>query len=147
MPTDLNNRTEQILFITGSQDIKDKFILLKAFEISGYSETGITKIIHGGAKGVDQSANWLATHIKVEVEVFRPVITDAMAFWEIKKAYLDRNTVMAELCDFSIAVWNGQSPGTEDAIKKVKKLGKPYHWFCCQNSELKLFSTHQIGLF
>lgn len=143
----LNQSNEKILFITGSQDITDKMILWRAFEISGYGEIGITKIIHGGAKGVDQSANWLAAQIKVEAEVFRPEYSDEMAFWEIKKAYLDRNTVMAELCDFSIALWNGQSPGTEDAIKKVRKLGKPFHWFCWQKRELKLIGTNQLSLF
>ena len=119
---------QTILFITGSRALGDPAFLFTAYERSDFARRHhITKIIHGGAKdGIDASADLLIENLDTEREIFRPEKQRNAPRWAIAKALLDRNTVMAEICHLCLAVWDGESRGTRDAFKKVKKLGKPY---------------------
>jgi hypothetical protein len=42
-----------------------------------------------------------------------------------KRAGPARNEAIARLCDRLVALWDGSSPGTRDAVARAERLGKP----------------------
>jgi hypothetical protein len=122
------------LAVVGSRDITDKeFIFNKLDEI--HKITPITLIISGGALGVDSIAEeWARINISNEPLVFIPKWTEATPGVPMKKdkygrlynpiAGLNRNTLIVEACTHLLAIWDGKSGGTNDSIKKAKKLNK-----------------------
>lgn len=105
------------VIIAGSRSITDRGAVMDAVDESPFD---IDVIMHGDAKGVDQIAGDLMKYCRAdEVKVFPPD-HDKYEGWE---APLRRNTEMAENADALIAVWNGESPGTQDMIEKALDNG------------------------
>lgn len=109
------------LIIAGSRSISDDTIIETALEESPFSIDDITKLIHGDAEGVDTLASEFFQDID-EVDIdpypYEEFIEDAS---HPKVAPLLRNTKMAEEADALIAIWDGDSTGTEDMIQKAKE--------------------------
>ena len=102
--------------VSGSRHIEDYGIVAKALIDSGFE---ITEIIYGGAKGVDHMAAQFADKHGIQKILFK-------ADWDVngRAAGPIRNSDMIkyvkELGDGAlVAVWDGQSRGTFDCIKKA----------------------------
>lgn len=110
------------VLICGSRSINNYGIVKEAIE---QSPLNIDKIIHGGAKGVDVTADiWAKLH-DVEVECFYVDDEDDRYSYEEdgRGAPLERNKVMVEKADAVIAVWDGKSSGTKQTMKHAEKQG------------------------
>lgn len=87
-------------------------------------ETGwnVTEVISGLSGNVDEMAVQYASHIGVPSTGFE-------ANWKKhgKAAGPIRNQVMAEYGEALIALWDGESRGTDNMIKEATKRGLPVH--------------------
>ena len=81
----------------------------------------IDKIITGGAKGVDASAERYADRNKIEKVIIKPN-------WDKygTKAGFIRNEVIILNSDFVVIIWDGKSKGTQHDIHLCHKLKKDY---------------------
>jgi predicted Rossmann fold nucleotide-binding protein DprA/Smf involved in DNA uptake len=98
------------VIIAGSRNVK--FTLEELDTLIVKSEYKITEVISGGAKGIDKlGERWAAKH-EILLSVYH-------ADWETygKKAGILRNKQMVDHADALIAVWDGQSHGTQSTIK------------------------------
>ena len=79
-----------------------------------------THVISGGARGVDRIAGEYAASKGIE-------FTEYLADWDKygKRAGFIRNYVMVGAADAVIAVWDGRSAGTKQAIDSARSCGKP----------------------
>jgi len=98
--------------IAGSRDITDYDIVEQAVENSGITPS---LIISGTARGVDQLGEAYAIRHNIELHRFP-------AHWESygKAAGFLRNKEMALQADCLIAVWDGESKGTQHMIDTAK---------------------------
>ena len=85
----------------------------EAVEASGFE---ITRVISGGARGVDRSGEDWAAQNNIPVTQYIPD-------WDNigKSAGYRRNSVMARNADALIAIWDGKSKGTAHMIEEAKK--------------------------
>ena len=75
-------------------------------------------IVSGGANGADKWAALLGEELG-----FHVVLVPAM--WKRGKgAGMARNSIIADIADAVIAVWDGNSSGTKDTIDKTNAAGK-----------------------
>lgn len=113
-----------IVIIAGSRDITDYSHVERAvFRFhTTYPSIEITKILSGGARGVDQLAIQWAKNNDKSFSVIN-------AKWRVfgRSAGHARNLEMSRLADALIAVWDGSSHGTLDMITIMRDLGKPHH--------------------
>ena len=119
------------VIIAGSRSIIDFETIKKAIGCCPFS---ILEVVSGGAKGVDILGEKYAEGKRIPVKVFKPLWKDLEAHGAVvrnnaygkynAKAGLDRNEQMGDYADGLIAVWDGQSTGTQHMIKYMKKLGK-----------------------
>ena len=79
-----------------------------------------TKIISGGAKGVDSCAERCANNFGFK---FLAVLPDYPVHG--RKAPLIRNQEIINKCNYVLAFWNGKSSGTGHTINLAKKAGLP----------------------
>lgn len=89
---------------------------------------GITEIVSGGARGVDRLAELFASDIGVgPAKVFEPKIGQGRYSREnVKMAMGARNQEIVNYADAMVAIrLPDQSPGTDDAIERMKAAGKP----------------------
>jgi hypothetical protein len=101
-----------IVLVCGSRHLfGDKVykILSQTIRNSGVAPT---KIISGGAAGIDSLAKIYANRWNIPFEEYK-------ADWKAygKAAGMIRNKQMVDLADVVIAVWDGESKGTENTIK------------------------------
>jgi hypothetical protein len=77
-------------------------------------------VVSGGAKGVDEIGEWLATAF-----LGLPPATVFRADWYNygKFAGIKRNREMAEYAQALVAVWDGKSPGTANMIMEATERG------------------------
>lgn len=107
------------LAIVGSRDFEDFSLLCeKVNELR--KEFKITHIISGGAKGADILAEKYAKEYNLSITILKP---DWDKFG--KKAGILRNKDIINLSDYIIAFWDGESPGTKNAIETANKYNKP----------------------
>lgn len=101
------------LIIAGSRTITDYAFLLRALDLSGFKPT---EIVSGGCKGPDLLGERYAEENGLKIKRF-------LADWQAhgKAAGPIRNSQMATYADALIALWDGQSAGTADMIRKAKK--------------------------
>ncbi len=108
----------KILLVTGSRNIFDYDFVSHELNIVRIKFKFDT-IIHGGALGIDMSANLYAIKHNISTIIKEPE-------WNMygKAAGPIRNKTMVDLCDKGIAIWDGKSRGTKDCINKLKKANK-----------------------
>jgi predicted Rossmann fold nucleotide-binding protein DprA/Smf involved in DNA uptake len=106
------------VIIAGSRDIPEK-VSRELIELTiKDSELDVTEVVSGGARGVDtHGENW-AFDNNIPVRKY-------LADWDKygRGAGMIRNRMMAAYADALIAIWDGQSRGTENMIKTAKQLG------------------------
>lgn len=90
-----------------------------------YMPEGVTKIVSGGAKGIDQCAEDYAREHDLELMVIRP---DYKAY-PYKVAPLMRNKDIVNECDILLAIWDGKSKGTKYTMDYARKTGKEVRLF------------------
>lgn len=107
--------------IAGSRNVVDETIVRDAVLSSGFT---ITEVVSGGALGVDTIGERLAIEKHLPVERFIPD-------WDEhgRAAGPIRNRKMAAYADQLVAVWDGESKGTKNMIKEMKRVGKPIFIF------------------
>lgn len=120
-----------IIAVVGSRDFKDMQLVsvyVKALDPG-------TKVISGGARGVDRIAIEAAKRAGLPWEEYPADWNnidhpDAVVKERPDGSKYDasagfrRNTMLAELADKVVAFWDGSSGGTMDTVKKAKKFGK-----------------------
>ncbi len=108
-----------ILLIAGSRNIEDKAAIYK---ILNYYDSlyGITKIIHGKARGADLLAREWAIDNNIKEEGFPP----NYEAYGGKRAPIMRNIKMVKMCDKGGVIWNGKSPGSKFTLNELKKTKK-----------------------
>lgn len=115
--------------IAGTRTLDDINLIKEAVRESGFT---ITKVIHGGARGIDnQALNWAMIN-DIEEEVFLPKwndLSNSDAIIKVNKfgykydakAGIRRNQEMAKNAEALIAIWDGVSKGTYNMIQEAKK--------------------------
>lgn len=119
------------VIIAGSRSIVNFNTVKKAI---GCCPFFIFEVVSGGAKGVDLLGERYAREENLSIVVFKPLWANLEASGAIVKenrygkynirAGLDRNKKMGDYADALVAVWDGESTGTQHMIKYMEKLGK-----------------------
>lgn len=128
------------LIIAGSRNIQDHHVVLEAIKSSNFNMNNVDTLLSGGAEGVDRIAEDIFEN-KYESDIsLYPVdeYTDKAPKDEV--APLIRNSDMAENADALIAVWDGNSTGTEDMIEKARKNNLDLYIHRTDNKRLSDFS-------
>lgn len=110
------------IIIAGSRTITDVRIVAWALGSAGLKLGMISEIVSGGAKGVDTLGEQIAIINNIPVRRFP-------ADWNKygRSAGYKRNAEMAEYADILVAVWDGQSKGTEHMVDLMQRGGKGVH--------------------
>jgi len=90
-------------------------------DIERFIPKGITLLITGGATGVDTIAEKYADRKKIKKQIIRP---DYERYG--KRAPLMRDKLIVENADIVIAIWDGNSGGTNYTVKYAERIGKPF---------------------
>lgn len=103
------------VIIAGSRNLNDPKLVEKAIQKAGYD---LKEIVSGGYKGIDTLAIEYALKNKINLYVI-------FAQWRLfgKRAGPIRNHQMAAYADALIAIWDGESYGTQDMIRSAKARG------------------------
>ncbi|MBQ2752572.1 MAG: hypothetical protein IJF29_00455 [Firmicutes bacterium] len=88
--------------------------------IGKYIPGEVTEIISGGAKGIDECAEDFALKNGIKFTLYLPEFKRYG-----KAAPLKRKVSIIKDADIVIALWDGKSKGTENAISIAEKLKKP----------------------
>ena len=90
----------------------------------GLARRKITKVISGGAKGIDSIAFQAAALAGIRNQQFLP---DRKKFPGklVLKSFQERNKQIVDNCDILLAVWDGKSHGTENTLAYARKVNKP----------------------
>ena len=90
----------------------------------GLGRRRITKVITGGAKGIDMLAFRTAESIGIRNRQFLP---DRKKFpgKMVLKAFQERNRQIVDSCDVLLAVWDGKSHGTKNTLAYAQRVNKP----------------------
>ncbi len=105
------------VIIAGSRSITDPVQVAQAIKESGFE---VTEVVSGTARGVDTLGELWAEAASVPVVRFP-------ADWNQygRGAGYRRNAQMAEYADALVAVWDGQSRGTNHMIEQMESRRKP----------------------
>ena len=119
------------VIIAGSRSITDFDTVKTAIDCCPFS---VSEVVSGGAKGVDLLGEKYAMANNLPIVCFKPNWANLEAPGAIIKenrygkynarAGLDRNEQMGDYADALIAVWDGESRGTQHMIRYMEKLGK-----------------------
>lgn len=102
-----------IVAVVGSRSLVVK-------DMQKYLPDGVTEIVSGGADGVDTCAKEYAQKHNIRLTEFVPEYN-----LYGRAAPLKRNMKIIGYSDVIIALWDGQSKGTEHVIRNCRKIGKP----------------------
>lgn len=106
-----------VLLVSGSRGIRDiKFVYECIDRMAPFDQ-----IICGGADGVDAITMRYCTERTIPCEILSP---DYDSFG--RTAPLIRNTAMVKRADKVLLVWDGESSGTADTLRKTKAMKKPF---------------------
>ena len=111
-----------ILRVSGSRTITDRALVwgaLDAFfgEAPISEPRPVTEVIHGGCRGVDTLAQDWAFANRIPERIFPADWSRGPAAGAL------RNQRMIDEADALVAVWDGESRGTADAIKRARVKG------------------------
>ena len=103
------------VIIAGSRHLGKEFYprLLSAIESSGFE---ITTVLSGGARGADALGETWAIGMGIPLEIF-PAAWDESG----KRAGPMRNAKMADNADALILLWDGESRGSADMLRRAEK--------------------------
>ncbi len=93
---------------------------LSAPNIEEYLPEGVTEIVSGGAKGIDEAAAHFAKTHGLKLTEFLP---NYERFG--RGAPIVRNKEIAKYADAGLAFWDGKSRGTRSTIELFNKENKP----------------------
>lgn len=133
------------LIIAGSRSITDRSTIETALEESPFNLEDVNVLVNGDADGVDSIAVDIVTEARDEYESINITIDSYPADDFVdeaphpKVAPLLRNTEMAENADALLAVWDGESNGTEDMISKAEKENLMIDIYRTDNTTLEEF--------
>ena len=88
--------------------------------LGNYLPPGVTELVSGGARGVDQCAKEYALEKGLKLTEFLPNYARYRG-----GAPLVRNEQIVRYADAVLAFWDGQSTGTRRVIELCQKLEKP----------------------
>lgn len=110
------------LLIAGSRTLDIDLHMLGGILLQlGFDDWNKLEIVHGGANGVDKSADKFADHWKLKKKVF-------LYKSELGKAGGPvRNTEMGKYSDELVLIWDGTSKGSLNMLETMKKLKKPVY--------------------
>ena len=112
--------------IAGSRNIPSDVAIKLVEKCIELSEFKLTEIISGGARGIDSAAEkyWRQKFSNKEPEYSLRIMP---ANWDKygKSAGQIRNIHMAAEADALIAIWDGESPGTQNMIKIATRKQMP----------------------
>ncbi len=100
------------LLIVGSRSIAD-------FDLAPHIPADVDTIISGGAGGIDSLAEQYADLHRLSKYILRPRYD-----FHGRSAPLKRNEQMVDIADAVLAIWDGNSKGTQYTIKYAKKINK-----------------------
>lgn len=102
--------------IAGSRSVTEKQFARIA--VANINPKDVSEVVSGTARGADQLGEWWAELHNIPVKKFP-------AKWHEfgKSAGYRRNAEMAEYADALIAIWDGESRGTEHMINLANKAG------------------------
>ena len=100
---------------------------LQVDDLGKYLPDGVTEIISGGARGVDQDARKFALAHGIKLTEFLPEY-DKYG----RGAPLRRNITIIEHADLVLAFWDRKSRGTKFVIDNCKERGIPIKIYCPQ---------------
>ncbi len=105
--------------IVGSRSFSDyELFTEKMIELLVVNTIMPTKIISGGAKGVDTLAEQFAEQFNIPTEIIKPD-------WTLGRgAGMIRNSEIIKNANVVVAFWDGKSKGTADSINKAKRGNK-----------------------
>lgn len=129
------------LIIAGSRDIKDKNTVKNAIDDSPYLIKNIDTILCGTADGVDTISKEIfegKNEIEIEEYPYKDYTNEAP---NPKVAPLIRNKEMAINADSLLAVWNGESKGTEHMIEIAKENNLNTYIHLINNSRISDFTN------
>ena len=92
---------------------------LKIDNIGDFLPVGVSEIVSGGARGIDECAKNYAIENGIKYVEFLPKYNVYGRF-----APLKRNLEIIEYSDSVIAFWDGKSKGTDFVIKECTKIGR-----------------------
>ena len=99
----------------------------------------ITRLVSGMAKGVDTSGVGWARSKNIQVLPYP-------ANWSLhgEKAGPMRNSEMAKAAEALILIWNGESHGSADMLRKALKRGLRVHEVILQDGTVKQVTKHPV---
>lgn len=117
------------VLITGSRSINDPALVKRI--IKRLKERG-DEIIVGDARGVDTTVIRICNANDIPYTCYTPHDESRNKSAVNVKTnqgsnYIERDRIMAEACDMCIAVWDGESAGTQHTFRFARKLGKRTH--------------------
>ena len=110
---------EMKVAIVGSRSINDQMFVEYLFRCFIYIFGKPTKIISGGARGIDTFAEDFAHTFNINLQVFKP---DWAKYG--KKAGFIRNEDIIKNCDICLAIWDGESHGTKHDLELCEQYKK-----------------------
>jgi len=115
------------IIIAGSRNITDKYRINQAIfngikKLISIDKINEVEIISGCARGVDEEGEHWARSLGLKVLHF-PADWDKFG----KRAGFLRNKEMIDVADGLIAIWDGESKGTQHTINLAKDKGIPIH--------------------
>ena len=110
---------EMKVAIVGSRSINDQMFVEYLFRCFTYIFGKPTKIISGGARGIDTFAEDFAHNFNIDLQVFKP---DWAKYG--RKAGFIRNEDIIKNCDICLAFWDGESHGTKHDLELCEQYKK-----------------------
>lgn len=110
---------EMKVAIVGSRSIINQMFVEYLFRCFTYIFGTPTKIISGGAKGIDSFAEDFAHTFNIDLQVFK---SDWAKYG--KKAGFIRNEDIIKNCDICLAIWDGESHGTKHDLELCEQYKK-----------------------
>ena len=120
---------EMKVAIVGSRSINDQMFVEYLFRCFTYIFGKPTKIISGGARGIDAFAEDFANDFNIDLQIFKP---DWAKYG--KKAGFIRNEDIIKNCDICLAIWDGESHGTKHDLELCEQYKKDLVLFNLQES-------------
>lgn len=107
-----------IVIVAGSRDITDPEIIRDEMNRFHREVAPVTKVVAGGARGVDRLAASIARKAGIPVD-------EHPADWDRygRSAGYRRNEEMAQAAEGLLAIWDGESKGTKHMIDIARKAG------------------------